>query len=465
MLGTADNAPQGPFDIAVIGAGVVGCALARQATLGGARTVVIEKADDILDGASKGNSAILHTGFDAPVGSLEQRLVARGYEIYRAIHDRLGLPLLKTGAMVLAWSVEDAERLGGLIEKAHQNGVADVVPLTRADILAREPGVSQDVVAGILVPGEHIIDPWTAPFAYLLQAIQNGATVMRSAEVTGGRFDGQAWTLTTTKGAVRAATVVNCAGLYGDRVDQILTGESAFEIRPRKGEFLVFDKAAANVLTTTLLPVPSETTKGIVVCRTVYGNVLVGPTAQEQESREDASVDTATLERLKATAARLVPALGQIPVTATYAGLRPATQHKDYQITHYDDRRYVSVGGIRSTGLSSALGVAEAVWSQLEAGFTPMDDPLLPRPPVLAEGMARDWAEPGHGGIVCHCELVTRREVEAALDGPLPARTLSGLKRRTRVTMGRCQGFYCLGGLAEITEGRLSVPIAEPVDG
>ncbi|MEM8854800.1 MAG: (2Fe-2S)-binding protein, partial [Pseudomonadota bacterium] len=156
---------------------------------------------------------------------------------------------------------------------------------------------------------------------------------------------------------------------------------------------------------------------------------------------------------------------GEVPVTATYAGLRPATQHKDYQITHQDDRRYVSVGGIRSTGLSSALGVAEAVWARLAAAHTPIDAPMWPEPPMLADDAVRDWAKDGHGGIVCHCELVTRREVEAALTGPLPARTLQGLKRRTRVTMGRCQGFYCLGTLAEITKARLAVPIAEPVEG
>lgn len=460
--------PQAPggetYDVTVIGAGVVGCAVARRLTLEGARVLVVEKAADILDGASKGNSGILHTGFDAPSGSLEQRCIAAGYREYLEIREKLNLPLLDCGALVLAWTEEEEERLPALMEQARANGVDDVAALSRTEILALEPNLASHLRAGFRVPREFVIDPWSAPTVYLLQALENGAACRRGSEVTGGAFDGAAWNLDTSTGPIRSRAVVNCAGLYGDTVDRRLLGEASFTIRPRKGQFVVFDKAAAKLAQSIILPVPTAKTKGVVVCRTSFGNLLVGPTAEDQDSRDDASTDTATLERLRAKGIEMLPALAEMPVTATYAGLRPASEHKDYQVKVHADRRYITLGGIRSTGLSSALGLGREVHRLLESfgeTYSAPANPAWPQAGLLSDYAARAWAGPDNGGIVCHCELVTRREIEDALAGPLPARSLAGLKRRTRVTMGRCQGFYCLGALAQITEGRFERPLAE----
>jgi len=466
MPAPASPAATGPaeiFDAVVIGAGVVGCAVARGLTLAGARVLVLEKAADILDGASKGNSGILHTGFDAPPGSLEQRCIAEGYREYLAIRERLNLPLLETGALVLAWSEAEEARLPDLMAQARENGVDDVTPLTREEILAREPGLSPKLKAGFTVPREYVIDPWSAPTAYLLQALANGAACRRGCEVLSGIFDGEAWRLETSRGPVQGCAVVNCAGLYGDLVDERLLGERRFAIRPRKGQFVVFDKAAARLVKSIILPVPTATTKGVVLCRTAYGNLLVGPTAEEQDSREDASVDGETLRSLRAKGIEMLPALAGIPVTATYAGLRPASEQKDYHIKVDAQRRHITLGGIRSTGLSSALGLAKEVVRQMDAlgeKYAAPKEVDWPRVGTLMEDAPRPWAAPDNGGIVCHCELVTRREIEAALDGPLPAASLAGLKRRTRVTMGRCQGFYCLGALSEMTAGRFAPELA-----
>jgi glycerol-3-phosphate dehydrogenase len=454
------------FDVTVIGAGVVGCAVARRLTLEGARVLVVEKASDILDGASKGNSGILHTGFDAPPGSLEQACIAADYREYLEIRERLNLPLLECGALVLAWSEEEESRLPALMDQARANGVDDVAALSRAEILALEPNLSPQVRAGFRVPREYVIDPWSAPSVYLQQALENGAACRRGSEVLGGAFDGEAWDLETTTGPLRARAVVNCAGLYGDVVDRRLLGESSFTIRPRKGQFVVFDKAAARLARSIILPVPTAKTKGVVICRTSFGNLLVGPTAEDQESRDDASTDGATLEMLRAKGIEMLPALAGVPVTAAYAGLRPASEHKDYQVKARAERRYVTVGGIRSTGLSSALGLAREVHRLLETfgdSYRPPQQVAWPQAGVLTDYAERAWAQPDNGGIVCHCELVTRREIEAALDGPLAAQSLSGLKRRTRVTMGRCQGFYCLGALSRITAGRFESPLAESI--
>ena len=449
------------FDVVIIGAGIVGCALARAFTLAGARVAVLEKAVDVLDGASKGNSAILHTGFDAPEGSVELACIREGYTLYHAIRDRLGLPLIRAGAMVLAWTEEEEVGLPALIAQALANGVTDLQPLTGTEAKAHEPALSPAVRAGFRVPGEHLIDPWSAAHGYLLQALANGATLLRQTEVLAGRRSGGVWHLATTSGEVSADLVINAAGLWGDEVDRRVTGESWFTIRPRKGQFAVYDKTAAALAGHILLPVPTKITKGIVVCRTAFGNLLVGPTAEDQDDREHATVERETLQALMRRGCEILPALAGHEVTAVYAGLRPATEDKEYRIRTDLAPDYICVGGIRSTGLSAALGIAAHVLRLAQRSDAPLQDPVWPAVPNISVNGARDWQCSGHGGIVCHCELVTRREIEAAMTGPLAAGSLAGLKRRTRATMGRCQGFYCAAELARLTEGRLAQPMLE----
>ena len=454
--------PDRLFDVAIVGAGVVGCALARRFARRGHAVILIEKGADILSGASKANSAILHTGFDAPEGSLELRCMQDGYAEYLALRQPLNLPLLETGAMVVAWNEDEEARLPSLLAQARNNGVDDVRILSAAEIRAREPGLSDMAKAALLVPREHVIDPWSPFLAYVLEARAHGAETRFRTEVTGGAFDGGQWRLETTTGPIDARFVINAAGLFGDRLESALLGHASFEIRPRKGQFVVFDKAAAAHLRTIVLPVPTETTKGVVVCRTAFGNVLVGPTAEEQQDRERANVTRPELQALVRRAAEIVPALAEIPITATYAGLRPATEQKNYRIHRVPDRNWISVGGIRSTGLTAALGIARHVYglyADTEDGDLLASDTVGPMP-MLAEHGERDWQRPGYGEIVCHCEMVTRREIEAALAGPLPPGDIGGLKRRTRCTMGRCQGFYCGGRLAELSAGRLASDLA-----
>jgi len=442
---------------------VVGCAIARRFTLEGARVVLLEKACDIVTGASKGNSALLHTGFDATPGTLELACVREGYQEYMAVRERLNLPLLESGAVVVAWTEDDASRLDGIVARAHANGVGDVRRLSRAELLEREPGLAPGALEAVLVPGESVIDPWSAPLAYLRQAVENGAETRFHFDVGAGRRAGGVWELQAGNETVRARTVVNCAGLYGDLLERAVFGECGFTIRPRKGQFVVFDKAAARHLGSIVLPVPTERTKGLLVAPTIFGNVLVGPTAEDQESRSQAAVDGEILRSLVSRACAVLPALRDIPITAVYAGLRPATEHKEYQIRFDRERQWITVGGIRSTGLTSALGLARHIYDLYTTGgarHTPIARPVWPHLPNLAECGPRDWERAGYGEIVCHCEMVTLREIQEALDGPLPARDFGGLKRRTRACMGRCQGFYCAGRLAALTEGRLEVPLA-----
>lgn len=440
------------FDAAIIGAGVVGCAVFREAVLSGLRAVLVEKDADIINGASKANSALLHTGFDAVPGSLEQSLVRRGHARYRELRERLGLPLIETGAVLAAWSPAEVAALDEIVRKAHLNGVRDVVRLTPEEILRREPHLAGDVLGGVLVPGESVIDAWSAPLAYVRQAMANGGEVRRRTKVESGILADGVWRLETGAGAVLARTVINCSGNYGDLVEAIAR-PSPFTIKPRKGQFVVLDKTASALLDAILLPVPNERTKGVVIARTAFGNLLVGPTAEEQDDRAVATTEEHAIEALLAQGRRILPALASQPITTTYAGLRPATQFKDYQIEAVPERRWISVSGIRSTGLTGALGIGEHVMGLYEQHFgrlNPIAEPSWCRVPNLTEGLERPWMAPDRSEIVCHCEMVTRGEIEQALAGPLPAGSLGGLKRRTRVMMGRCQGFYCTRRVMEL---------------
>jgi len=446
-------------DVAIIGAGVVGCAVFRELVLAGLRCILVERDADILAGASKGNSAILHTGFDATPGSLEAACVREGYRRYREIHARLNLPVLETGALVVAWSEEELARLPGIVAQAHENGVWDAVQIGAAAVYAREPGLAAGVMGGVWVPGEAVIDPWSAPLAYALQGLANGGVVRRNAEVTGGALAEDVWNL-SIRGAVpvRSKIVVNCAGNYGDIVEAIAR-PSPFAVKPRKGQFVVYDKQAYDLIGAIILPVPTARTKGIVITRTAFGNLLVGPTAEDQEERRLATVETAVLEALVAAGERMLPGLAGMEVTTAYAGLRPATQFKDYQIEAVAERKWITVGGIRSTGLTGALGIAAHVRGLHEAHFgasVPLPDPVWPRVPNLTEAFARPYAQPGRSEIICHCEGVTRDEILAALEGPLAAGSIGGVRRRTRCMMGRCQGFYCSRRVLELAASRIA---------
>lgn len=447
-------------DVVVIGGGVVGCAVFRRFTLMGARTLLLEKGGDILSGASKANSAILHTGFDAPTGSLELRCMQAGYQEYLAIREKMNLPLLKTTAIVVAWNEEQLAALPGIVKQAHANGVPDVVQISPSEIYQREPKLSPGALGGVYVPGEYVIDPWSAPLAYVTQAVMHGGKYQFNCEVKSVTQELNGWRLNTSQGLVRTQLVINCAGNHGDLIDG-LWRKPDYEIKPRKGQFLVYDKAAAAEINAIILPVPTPTTKGVLLCRTIFGNIILGPTAEEQTDRSRADVDEAVLKELIEKGSLMLPSLTHYSVTATYAGLRPATEKKEYRIYDYPEARWISVGGIRSTGLTAALGIAGHVEELYRNRFSPLftltppEALLWPSMPMLSEYEPRDFTCQGNGGIVCHCELVTRREIEAAFHSAVPPECIGGLRRRTRAMMGRCNGFFCSNHLAEIIGDRL----------
>ncbi len=473
MTGAAETGEPLPADVAVIGAGVVGTAITRALALQDVSCVLIDAANDVGTGTSKANTAILHTGFDTVPGSLESRLLRRGYELLDEYARSAGIPVERTGALLVAWTQEQVAELPAIEDKARRNGVSDVYLIDVDELYRREPALGPGALGALAIPGESIICPWTTPLAYATQALAAGARLRLRSRVTGIRA-GPEHQVATTTGVVRCRWVVNAAGLHSDAVDAMMGGDR-FTICPRRGELIVFDKLARPLVASILLPVPTARTKGVLVAPTVYGNVLLGPTAEDVPDPADVATTAAGLASLMDAGRRILPGLAAEEVTATYAGLRAATAERDYQIWVDGSRRYACVAGIRSTGLSASLGIAEYVSGLMADAGLPLAGRAEPDPPVMPyigqagtrphQDPAAIAADPEYGTIVCHCERVTRGEIRDALAGPLPPADIDGLRRRTRVLNGRCQGFYCAATVAQLFAGaRLPAYAAAPAE-
>ncbi|MGB8944335.1 MAG: FAD-dependent oxidoreductase [Streptomyces sp.] len=463
--------PAEPYDVTVVGAGVVGSAIARE--LAGhhrLRVALVEASGDVGDGTSKANTAILHTGFDAVPGSLEARLVREGSRLLGAYAAESGIPVEPVGALLVAWDEEQLAALPGLLKKAERNGYDEAHIIGADEIRAREPHLGEGALGALSVPGESIICPWTTTLAYATQAVRGGVDLHLNCAVEkfgASSPDGSAChELTTPRGVVHTRYLVNAAGLHADVLDRRLLGRGAFTVTPRRGQLIVFDKLARDLVSHILLPVPTALGKGVLVAPTVYGNVLLGPTAEELDDKSATGTTEDGLAGLRAKGRRILPALLDEEVTAVYAGLRAATEHDDYQIHSSPQERYITVGGIRSTGLTASMAIAEYVVGLLaEAAGPDLDltvpgnlDPVsmpnlgeaYPRPYQRADLIATD---PAYGSIVCHCERVTRGEIRDALISTVPPGSLDGLRRRTRARGGRCQGFYCGAAVRELFDG------------
>jgi len=441
-------------DVIVIGAGLVGAAIARELAGHEVSVELVEARDDVGDGTSKANTAILHTGFDASPGTLEGRLVRRGYELLGRYAELVGIPVERTGAVLVAWTEEELAALPALRDKAIRNDYLACELLGPAQVYALVPALAPGVRGGLGVPGESITCTWTTTLALATEAVTRGVRLRTGTRVTGVQV-GDATSVLHTDGCGRrpARWVVNAAGLGAAQVDRLF-GHERFTVTPRRGELVVFDKAARPLAPAIVLPVPSSLGKGVLVAPTVYGNVMLGPTAEDLTDPTATGTSEEGLEFLRRKGTALMPSLLAEEVTAAYAGLRAATEHGDYLIDVDAAQRYALVGGIRSTGLTACLAIAEHVAGLLaEAGLELRlrdDLPAPPRMPQLGEAGLRPYqdgeaidGDPAYGRIVCFCERVTAGEIRDVYASPVRPADLGGLRRRTRAMNGRCQGFAC----------------------
>ena len=441
------------FDITVVGAGVVGTAIARALSKYELRVALVDAANDVGQGTSKANTAILHTGFDAEPGTLESRLVRRGYALLRDHAHRTGIAVERTGAILVAWNDEELANLPSLHAKARANGYDRSRILSAEEVHAALPALGPGALGGLDVPDESIICPWTPSIAFATEAVDNGATLLLNHRVQSVDVGRNETTLRTDRGDITTRWLVNAAGLGADTLDREL-GHDRFTVTPRRGELLVFDKLAGDLLDKIVLPVPSKLGKGVLVSPTVYGNVMLGPTAEDLEDKTATDTTEKGFAFLRAKGQRLMPRLFEEEVTNAYAGLRASIEGGDYLIESDDAQRYLLVGGIRSTGLTSSMAIAEHVEELLHKADVGLDlrarTAQPPQMPSIGERYERPFErddliaqDSSYGEIVCFCERVTAGEIRDALTSTVPAVDRSGIGRRTRATNGRCQAFYC----------------------
>jgi glycerol-3-phosphate dehydrogenase len=457
---SARSSSEAAYDVAIIGAGDVGTAIARELARFDLRIALIEAGPDVGAGTSKANTAILHTGFDAKPGTLEARLVATGHDRLMSYAEEVGIPIEPTGALLIAWNAEELKRFGAILKNAEDCGYERVSEVSNEELYRREPSLGPGALGALEVPDEHIVCPFTPPLAYVTQAVLAGVDLRRSETVSHLERREGSWIVQTSRGPLGTPWVVNAAGLRSDEV-HAMAGHEGFTVTPRRGELIVYDKLARPLIDHILLPVPTATTKGVLVAPTVFGNLMLGPTAVDIDVKHDTSSTAEGIAYLRSLADRLVPDLARQEVTAVYVGLRAATEHGDYQIGVDGRNGYAWAGGIRSTGLTASMAIGEYVRDELDrAGLELRERPGgLPtiRMPNIGEGAPRPHAQadaiaadPEYGRIVCFCERVTRGEIRDAARSPVPPADLDGLRRRTRALMGRCQGFFCAAHLTAL---------------
>ncbi|MFB3056535.1 MAG: NAD(P)/FAD-dependent oxidoreductase [Ignavibacteriaceae bacterium] len=464
-----------PYDVTIIGAGVVGCALAYKLSMYKLRVLLLDKNYDVGEATSKGNSAIVHTGFDASVGTLESELVTKASREWPQLAKKLKIPYEECGALLIAINDEQNTQLDKVYEKALKNGVTDVQQLSAEQVLDLEPQITKNVLRGILIPRESIADPFSTSIAYAEIALSNGVDILFGIEVIGiENVDGKVKSLITNCGKkIDTTIIVNVAGLGSRKLTDLYGGEP-FDINPRRGQFLIFDKFSRSAINHILLPIPTENTKGVLVIPTIFGNLIAGPSA-EDFTNDDETVANTTIEKLQSLlngASKLYPGLNEQPVIGTFSGVRCNCKQGSYWIRSNDGhQRIITVSGIRSTGFTSSPALAEYLIDQMQKEFglnlevnheanDSRPDSSWPgwwKRPYSNNELVKE--SPAYGRVVCYCEQISLGEIIQHLDSPLKPRTLDAIKRRTRAQMGRCQGFDCMVNVAEIISNHCNIPL------
>ena len=457
-------------DVVVIGGGITGTAILAALARLELSCVLVEKEPDIAAGTTKANSAILHAGFDAPTGSMKAKMNVEGNRLYHELQKDLDLDIRWAGSFVCAATEEEEKQIEQLLARGKANGVPGMEIWDGDKVREKEPNLSSSIRAALWAPTAGICWPFGMAVAFAENAVENGAEILRECEVTGVRVEsGKGFVVETTQGEIHARYVVNAAGVFADKV-AAMAGDTSFSIHPRKGEYILFDKTAQDKLVKGIVfPAPTKTTKGILVCATTHGNTFIGPNAQDQESREDTAVTTPGMDEIIAGAKKLVPELPMGAAITQFAGIRAVSDTNDFIVGESKTvKGLYHAAGIQSPGLTSAPAIARLLAEEIAkaAGAKEKSDVRKGRPaqPVFRELSADEQAalinkDARYGRVICRCETITEGEIVDAIKRPCGARTVDGVKRRTRAGMGRCQGGFCGPRVIEILSRELNIPV------
>ena len=462
----------GMYDVTIIGAGVVGTAIARELSKYKLKIVLLEKEEELAFGVSKSNSGIVHPGTQNDPNSLKGKLCVQGNRLTKELSRELGVDYREVGELIVAFSEEDIRELERLKKDAEILGVPGLEIVDREWLKEREPHLNPDVVAALYAPTAGIVSPYRLAYDLCENAIRNGLEVHTSRKVEKiipmeegkNRF----FEVHTPGETYRTRFVVNSAGLYSDEISGMV-GIDDFKITPRKGEEFLLDKKLAHLTNHLIFPLPTKVSKGVLAIKTADGNPMVGPTAEDVEDKEDLSTTDEGLEKVLSSVKKLVPAIDGRDIIAYFAGLRPSAGH-DFIIRHEDKvPGFVTVAGIQSPGLTSAPAIALMVCDLLKGAGLKMRKKFIfhghrKKTVHLFETSFKETEklikkDHSYGDILCRCEMVSRKEVEDAIDRG--ARTLDGIKFRTRAQAGRCHGGFCTTRIMRVLSEKTKVPLTE----
>jgi len=469
---------QKKYDIIIIGGGVVGCIIARWLSRYEASVLLIEKEADVCMGATAANTAIVHAGYDPLPGSLKARMNVVGNPMWDQLSGELNFPFERRGDYVVAIGKEELPSLDTLMEQGKKNGVTGMKILTKAEVLAREKNINQETSGALWATTGGICDPFGVTIAAAENAAMNGVRVLLNTSFEDFIMEGRRIVgIKTNRGDFKCRWVINSAGLFSDEVMHKAGVRPEFVIKPRKGEYFIFDRADITI-DNVLFPVPSEKGKGILVTTTLHGNTIIGPNSVICEDKEDRSTTREGLEEIWQGAQKIVPCLSQRHIIAMFAGLRPygngpcKSPGIDYQHDYIIEipeevQGFVNLGGIESPGLTSAPAIAQEVVDMLKAAGENLKekkewDPIRRTRPRFRDMNHKEQKllidmDPRYGRVICRCENVTEGEIVAEIHAPIPAITYDAIKRRTWLGTGRCQGGFDTPRVVKIIADELGV--------
>ena len=454
------------YDIAIIGAGIVGAMTARELTKYNVSVCVLEKENDVALGATKANSAIVHAGFDAKPNSLKARLNVRGSEMMPKVAQELGVKYKNNGSLVLGFDENDRKVIDELFERGIKNGVKGLKILDSDELHTLEPNISPNAKYALYAPSGAIVCPYELCIAAMGNAMDNGAELKLNFKVTDIKENGGYYTVSSDTDSVDAAYIINASGLYSDDVARMV-GDDSFDIHPRRGEYILLDKECGTLTCRTIFRTPSDKGKGILISPTVDGNFLCGPTAVDMTDKEDKSTTADGFDKIIAEARQNIESIPFNKTITSFCGLRAVGSTGDF-IINSPKPSFINAAGIESPGLSASPAIAEYIIELLKKSganlktnesFNPIRKPYHEFRESSVDEKNRVIKErPEYGRVICRCETVTEGEIIDAIRTNPGARDIDGVKRRTRAGMGRCQGGFCLPYVSEILARELKIP-------
>ncbi|WP_032122295.1 NAD(P)/FAD-dependent oxidoreductase [Clostridium amazonitimonense] len=455
------------YDVSIIGAGVVGSAIARELSKYNLNICLIEKEDDVTTGASKANSGIVHGGYAAKYGTLKGELCAKGNSMYKELEEQLNFGYKNTGALVIGFDEKDEKTIKGLYDNGIKIGCDDLEIIYKDRIKDIEPHINDKVKVALYAKSVGVTSPYEFTIALAENAIENGVelkleTVVQHIEKKEGYF-----IIKTNREDIESKYVINAAGLYSDKVANMV-GLNDFTIVPRRGQYLLMGKDQGHLAKTVIFQVPTEKGKGILVTTTYHGNLMIGPNAEEVDDVMDVATDIETLERVLETARMSIPDFEVKRTLTTFSGIRAISSTGDFIIEESKVKGFINVAGIDSPGLTSSPAIAKLVASILKdsglslkekENFNPYRKPIIIEKHRDFDGKIDD--ENPEKNIICRCEKVTESEIIDAMNRGIKIKSTDAIKRRTRAGMGQCQGNFCQKRVKSIIAREMGIPMEE----